>query len=249
MVKSGKKSQASNISNTQKEVVPSSPKEEFNTNALKSPSVEMAERKENHRTAIFIDLKYLKEWGLNLEDWLKPYVSWIEIKDDYDIDVIRVFFSNLSVTKIKDKDGYVIGMTFKSQVRGQSISYDDDSLNTALGVTDPTYRVWEKYEKMPEKRYCEILGLEVEDKKTSAEMCDEHRILHMVYSRLLVNNSGNFTNLTEQDNPILGRLIAKLPLNPGMVIIQDLQRFLTKGTKKPTFPYLQVISCLLKMEN
>ena len=67
---------------------------------------------------------------------------------------------------------------------------------------------------MPEDKYYKILGLEGEDKKTPAEMCDEHRILHMVYSRLLVNNSGNFTNLTEQDNPILGRLIAKLPLNP-----------------------------------
>ena len=36
---------------------------------------------------------------------------------------------------------------------------------------------------------------------------DEYRIFHHMYSRLLVNKSGNFSTLTDQDNLILGRLI------------------------------------------
>ena len=94
MAKSGNKSQASNTSETRKEVVPLSPKEGFNTNVLETPSKEFATRVENNKTAIFIDLKYLKNWGYDLKEWLEAYVSWFAIHDDYDLDVIRVFYSN-----------------------------------------------------------------------------------------------------------------------------------------------------------
>ena len=47
-----------------------------------------------------------------------------------------------------------------------------------------------------------------------------------------------------------------MPINPGMIIIQEMRRFLSKvngnsekaASVKTTFPYLQIISCLLKME-
>ena len=141
MAKSGKKSQASNTSETRKEVVPLSPKEGFNTNALESPSEECAERVENNRTTIFIDLKYLKTWGYNLDKWLKPYESWLGIDDEYDLDVIRVFYSNLSVDDITDDDGEVIGISFTSQVRGQGVSFDDAGLNVVLGMEDDKYNI------------------------------------------------------------------------------------------------------------
>ena len=149
---------------------------------------------------------------------------------------------------ITDVQGNVIGISFTSTVRGQKIHFNDDSLNAAIGIKDAKYRIWEKYEKYPEDGYWKLLGLEGKDKKTPAGMSNTHRLLHMVYSRLMVNKFGNFTNLTDQDNPILGRLIAKEPINPGMLIIQEMKRFLLKGTSKTTFPFLQVISCLLKLE-
>ena len=212
MAESGKKSQAFNVSETRKETVPLSPKEGFNTNDLETPSEEFATRVENNRSAIFFDLKYLKNWGYNLDEWQEGYASWLSINDDYDLDVVRVFYSNLSVTDITDDKGNVTGISFTSQVRGQKIQYDDSSLNTALGIKQDKYRVWEKHECFSEKRYNEILGLEGSGPKSPADMCDEHRLIHMVYSRLVVNKAGIFTNLTEVDNPTLGRLIGKMAL-------------------------------------
>ena len=75
MAESGKKSQAFNVSETRKETVPLSPKEGFNTNDLETPSEEFATRVENNRSAIFFDLKYLKNWGYNLDEWLEGYAS------------------------------------------------------------------------------------------------------------------------------------------------------------------------------
>lgn len=74
-----------------------SPKEGVNTGALETPYEKMADRIENDCTAIFIDLEYLKNWGYNLDEWLEPYASWLGINDEYDLEVIRVFYSNLSI--------------------------------------------------------------------------------------------------------------------------------------------------------
>ena len=119
MAKSGKKSQASNVSETRREMGPLSPKEGFNTNDLEIPSDEFASRVENNRTAIFIDLPYLKRFGYDLDERLEGYASWLGINDD--LDVVRVFYSNLSVTYLTDDKGNVTGISFTSQVRGQMI--------------------------------------------------------------------------------------------------------------------------------
>ena len=87
------------------------------------------------------------------------------IHDDYDLDVIRVFYSNLSVDDITVVQGNVIGISFTSTVRGQKIYFDDDSLNAAIGIKDAKYRIWEKSEKYPEESYLKILGLEGKERK------------------------------------------------------------------------------------
>ena len=66
MAKTGKSKKTSKVSETQRKVAPVSPKDGFNTGPLESPSEEMDERSDNYRTTMCIDLKYLREWGINL---------------------------------------------------------------------------------------------------------------------------------------------------------------------------------------
>lgn len=182
-----------------------------------------------------------------MDSWLAPYEKWIGLNDMYDEKVVKVFYSNLKVVVRKDKKEEMVGLSFNTTVRGQQIFFDSESLNNDFGITEPQFNIWVKKGPFPEPQLSEIYSFKEGLERKPASMPDAYRILHYVYSRIMVSRCGSFSTISNIDNPLLPSLIKKEPINPGMVICLELYRFLTDKSKSNFLPFPQLVSFLLRI--
>ena len=199
---------------------------------------------------IFVDLKKLEDLGFaHLNDHLQKYMGWLGISNEYNVQVLRVFYDSLSAkAKYKkiDKNMSAIGrVDFKATVRGRTIKFNWRDINRFLGVTDEEMNEWTFPEKLEQTELVEAYG--TEGKKVSG-MPDTQRVLQYIYSRIMANKRGNFNEFTQLDNPWLAKFLTKKPINPGQLISMELHRWV-EGKKKGPLPYPQFIAFLLEQFN
>ena len=77
---------------------------------------------------IYVDLETLKNLGYDLTDHLGRYMNWLGIQNEYNVQVLRVFYESLTAkAKYKNisKDKTAIGrIDFKATVTGRSIKFN-----------------------------------------------------------------------------------------------------------------------------
>ena len=139
---------------------------------------------------LFIDLGKIDDLGFpHLRPYLEKYMPWLGIKQDYNINVLRVFCQSLSgKVKYQKVDGkeQIHRLYFTATVRGRTFSFTWRTLNELMGITD---------EGMTEWLYPEALKYSMEeleqlygtnDKKVS-KMSDSYRVLYYIYSRMMTH--------------------------------------------------------------
>ena len=89
---------------------------------------------------IFVDLEKLEVLGYDLSAYLQKYMTWLGIQNEYNIQVLRVFYESLSAKakykNISEKISAIGRVDFKATVRGRKIKFNWRDINRFLGVTD-----------------------------------------------------------------------------------------------------------------
>ena len=89
---------------------------------------------------MFVDLDKIEELGFaHLRVYLQKYMCWLGIKNEYNINVLRVFCQSLTAkAKYKMVNGKetIRRVNFKATVRGRDISFNWRDINVMLGVTE-----------------------------------------------------------------------------------------------------------------
>ena len=95
---------------------------------------------------IYVDLKKLADLGYDLTEYLQKYMNWLGLQNEYNINVLRVFYESLTATvKYRDisKKKTAIGrVDFKATVRGRRIKFNWSHINRFLGITDKELNEW-----------------------------------------------------------------------------------------------------------
>ena len=95
---------------------------------------------------LFLDLAKIDELGFpHLCPYLEKYMPLLGIKQDYNINVLRVFCESLS-GKVKHKkvDGkeQIRRLTFTATIRGRTFSFTWRTINDLMGITEEGMNEW-----------------------------------------------------------------------------------------------------------
>ena len=118
---------------------------EYRTGPLEPISPAFEHRNPYLTNGIYVDLKILKDLGYDLSEYLDKYMNWLGIQNDYNINVLRVFYQSLSAKiKLRDplKKSEVARVDFYATVRGRTIKFNWKTINQFLGITDPDMNKW-----------------------------------------------------------------------------------------------------------
>ena len=95
---------------------------------------------------LFIDLGKIDDLGFpHLRPYLEKYMPWLGIKQDYNINVLRVFCQSLTgKVKYKKVDGkeQIRRLTFTVTVRGRTFSFTWKTINDLMGITEEGMNEW-----------------------------------------------------------------------------------------------------------
>ena len=146
---------------------------------------------------IFVDLKKLEDLGFaHLNDHLQKYMCWLGINNEYNVQVLRVFYQSLTAKpkykKVTEQVSAIGRIDFKATVRGRKIKFTWRDINRFLGVTDEEMNQWTFPEKLDQKALEK--AYETKGKKVSG-MPDLKRVLQYIYSRLMANKGATSMNL------------------------------------------------------
>ena len=179
-------------------------------------------------------------------------MNWLGIQNDYNINVLRVFYQSLSA-KVKRKEvsqteSLVPRVDFSATVRGRHIEFNWRIINQLLGITDPDLNKWKYHRRFSSEQLSE--AYETDGKRVSG-MPDSKRVIQYIYSRIMTHKGGNFSEFTQLDNPWLPRLLHKEPINPAQLISMELLRWVDGKTKKEnaSLPFPQLIAYMLEKFN
>ena len=76
---------------------------------------------------------------------MEPYKAWLELKDDYNEDVLRTFISSLkSLPTYKKKK--LVALKFEAYIRGKRFYFSHRSFNRLLGFKDHEFTEWKEFE-------------------------------------------------------------------------------------------------------
>ena len=200
---------------------------------------------------IFVDLEKLEDLGYDLSAYLQKYMTWLGIQNEYNVQVLRVFYESLSAKakykNIGDNISAIGRIDFKATLRGRKIKFNWRDINRFLGVTDEEMNKWIFPEKLDQTELALAYG--TEGKKVSG-MPDTQRVLQYIYSRIMANKGGNFNEFTQLDNPWLAKFLTQKPINPGQLISMELNRWVEgRDNRKASLPYPQFIAFLLEQFN
>ena len=173
---------------------------------------------------IYVDMKKIEDLGFaHLKDHLQKYMCWLGISNEYNVQVLLVFYQSLIAkakwNTISETESAIGRVNFKATMRGRKIKFNWRDINRFLGVTDEGMNQWIYPEKLSQEELETVY--ETKGKKVSA-MPDSKRVLQYIYSRLMANNGGNFNEFTGLDNPWLPRFLTKQPINPGQLMSMEL---------------------------
>ena len=151
---------------------------------------------------MFVDLDKIEELGFaHLSVYLQKYMCWLGINNEYNINVLRVFYQSLTAKpkyKLINGKEIIKRVYFKATVRGRHMKFSWRDINSLLGVNDEGMNQWIYPEKLSQEEL--ELAYETKGKKVSG-MPDSNRVLQYVYSRLMTHKGGNFNEFTLLDNP------------------------------------------------
>ena len=107
---------------------------------LEAVSGKIETAKPYFNTGMFIDLNKIDDLGFpHLREYLEKYMCWLGINQEYNINVLRVFFQSLtSKAKYKKVDGkdQIRKVTFTATVRGRTFSFTWRDINHMMGVPE-----------------------------------------------------------------------------------------------------------------
>ena len=77
---------------------------------------------------IFVDLEKLEVLGYDLSAYLQKYMTWLGIQNEYNVQVLRVFYESLSAKakykNISESTSAIGRVDFKATVRGMKIKFN-----------------------------------------------------------------------------------------------------------------------------
>ena len=96
---------------------------------------------------IYVDMEKFANLGYELSDYLEKYKNWVGLQQEYNVQVLRVFFESLTATvKVKDmskKKSEITKVDFRATVRGRSIKFNwtKQNWNLPMGLVERRSRV------------------------------------------------------------------------------------------------------------
>ena len=127
---------------------------------------------------MFVDLKKFENLGFeHLKGHLEKYMCWLGINNEYNINVLRVFYQSLTAKpkyKLINGKETIKRVDFKATVRGRLMKFSWRDINSLLGVTDEGMNQWIYPEKLSQEEL--ELAYEIKGKKVSG-MSDSNRVL------------------------------------------------------------------------
>ena len=123
-------------------------------------------------------------------------MPWLGIKQDYNINVLRVFCQSLSgKVKYKKVDGkeQIRRLTFTATVRGRTFNFTWRTLNELMGITEEGMNEWLYPESLKYNKE-ELKKLYGTEGKKVSKMSDSYRLLYYVYSRMMTHKGVTSTS-------------------------------------------------------
>ena len=161
----------------------------------------------------------LADLGYDLTECLEKYMNWLGLQNEYNVNVLRVFYVSLTATvKVRDitqRKSEIARVDFRTTVRGRKIKFNWRHINHFLGLTDPELNKWSYPERLDQANL--ELAYGTSGKRVSG-MAHTKRVLQYIYSRIMTHKGGNFSEFTQLDNPWLARFLNMEPINPGQLI-------------------------------
>ena len=125
---------------------------EYRDGPLEAVSSKFETVKPYFNQGMFIDLEKFEELGFgHLREHLQRYMCWLGINNQYNINVLRVFYQSLSAkAKYKTVNGKetIRRVNFKATVRGRTMNFTWRDINDLLGVTEEGMNEWLHPEKL-----------------------------------------------------------------------------------------------------
>ena len=159
---------------------------------LEAVSSKFEKTKPYFTNGIYVDMKKIEDLGFaHLKKHLQEYMCWLGINNEYNVQVLRVFYQSLTAKAkwktISETESAIGRVDFKATVRGRKIKFSWRDINRLLGVTNEGMNQWIYPNKLSQEELEDVYG--TKGKKVSA-MPDSKRVLQYVYSRLMTNKGG-----------------------------------------------------------
>ena len=244
-------SAAPTVSQTPDEEEETEPPEGFNTSTLKPLDKKVYDDEFAHRKfcpVVYVDLDYLhSHYNIDLRGYLNYYQPWLSSHLLYSPEVVRNFYSNMTMKNVFDKKtGSLIEERIETNVRGQSFKISPNIINHILGYENPPPEP--EFEFTPAQVYSLLRpGEEMGPLSFKpVQMPIIQRILFYIYTRSIVNKSKNFTHFAHKDYYMMASLLSGHQRNVGEMIFEEMRRFRFSSTLNTYIPLPQIVSLILR---
>ena len=125
----------------------------------------------------------IADLGYDLTEYLEKYMNWLGLQNDYNVNVLRVFYESLTAkVKLRDptqRKSEIARVDFRATVSGRKIKFNWRHINHFLGLTEPELNKWSYHERFNQADLEVIYG--TSGKRVSG-MPHTKRVLQYIFS-------------------------------------------------------------------